>query len=142
LTEALKRNFRPEFINRLDSVIVFRSLNKEDIRKIVQLELDKVNDRLEESNIHLRATDAALEFLSEEGYNPEMGARPLRRVIQHRIEDKLSDALLAKEFDEGQNILIDVEKVQEDGAEVKKIVFKHDTQADEEETPDLAAVGL
>jgi ATP-dependent Clp protease ATP-binding subunit ClpC len=71
-----------------------------------------------------------------------MGARPLRRVIQHRIEDKLSDALLAKEFDEGQNILIDVEKVQEDGAEVKKIVFKHDTQADEEETPDLAAVGL
>lgn len=142
LTEALKRSFRPEFINRLDSVIVFRSLNKEDIRKIVQLELDKVNDRLEESDIHLRATDAALEFLSEEGYNPEMGARPLRRVIQHRIEDKLSDALLAKEFDEGQNILIDIEEVQEDGAEVKKIVFKHDTQADEEETPDLAAVGL
>ena len=142
LTEALKRNFRPEFINRLDSVIVFRSLNKEDIRKIVQLELDKVNDRLEESNIHLRATDEALEFLAEEGYNPEMGARPLRRVIQHRIEDKLSDALLAKEFDEGQNILIDVEVAQEDGAEVKKIVFKHDNQANEEEAPDLAAVGM
>jgi len=142
LTEALKRTFRPEFINRLDSVIFFRSLNKQDIRKIVQLELAKVNDRLEESNIHLRATDEALEFLAEEGYNPEMGARPLRRVIQHRIEDKLSDALLAKEFDEGQNILIDVEEVQEDGAEVKKIIFKQDTQADQEETPDLAAVGM
>ncbi len=142
LTDALKRSFRPEFINRLDSVIVFRSLNKEDIREIVQLELEKVNDRLEESNIHLRATDEALAYLAEEGYNPEMGARPLRRVIQHKIEDKLSDALLAKEFEEGQNILIDLEVTQEDGAEVKKIVFKHDTQADQEETPDLAAVGM
>jgi len=142
LTEALKRNFRPEFINRLDSVIVFRSLNKEDIRKIVQLELNKVNDRLEESDIRLRATEAALEFFADEGYNPEMGARPLRRVIQHRVEDKLSDALLSKKFEEGQNILIDVEEVQEDGAEVKKIVFKHDTQTDEEEAPDLAAVGM
>jgi len=142
LTDALKRSFRPEFINRLDSVIVFRSLNKEDIREIVQLELNKVNDRLEESNIHLRATDEALAYLAEEGYNPEMGARPLRRVIQHKIEDKLSDALLAKEFEEGQNILIDLEVTQEDGAEVKKIVFKHDTQADQEETPDLAAVGM
>ncbi|MDF1520431.1 MAG: ATP-dependent Clp protease ATP-binding subunit [Brevefilum sp.] len=142
LTDALKRSFRPEFINRLDSVIVFRSLNKEDIREIVQLELNKVNDRLEESNIHLRATDEALAYLAEEGYNPEMGARPLRRVIQHKIEDKLSDALLAKEFDEGQNILIDLEVTQEDGAEVKKIVFKHDAQADQEETPDLAAVGM
>ena len=142
LTDALKRSFRPEFINRLDSVIVFRSLNKEDIRKIVQLELDKVNDRLEESNIHLHATDEALDYLAEEGYNPEMGARPLRRVIQHKIEDKLSDALLAKEFEEGQNILIDIEVTQEDGAEVTKIVFKHDTRADQEETPDLAAVGM
>ncbi|MDW7754229.1 MAG: ATP-dependent Clp protease ATP-binding subunit [Brevefilum sp.] len=142
LTDALKRSFRPEFINRLDSVIVFRSLNKEDIREIVQLELNKVNDRLEESNIHLRATDEALAYLAEEGYNPEMGARPLRRVIQHKIEDKLSDALLAKEFEEGQNILIDLEVTQEDGAEVKKIVFKHDAQADQEETPDLAAVGM
>ncbi|KUK95575.1 MAG: Putative ATP-dependent Clp protease ATP-binding subunit ClpC [Anaerolineaceae bacterium 46_22] len=123
-------------------MIVFRSLNKEDIREIVQLELNKVNDRLEESNIHLRATDEALAYLAEEGYNPEMGARPLRRVIQHKIEDKLSDALLAKEFEEGQNILIDLEIAQEDGAEVKKIVFKHDTQADQEETPDLAAVGM
>ncbi|MDY6846543.1 MAG: ATP-dependent Clp protease ATP-binding subunit [Chloroflexota bacterium] len=142
LTDALKRSFRPEFINRLDSVIVFRSLNKEDIRKIVQLELDKVNHRLEESDIHLRATEEALDYLAEEGYNPEMGARPLRRVIQHKIEDKLSDALLAKEFEEGQNILIDVEITQEDGAEVKKTVFKRDIRADQEETPDLAAVGM
>jgi ATP-dependent Clp protease ATP-binding subunit ClpC len=142
LTEALKRSFRPEFINRLDSVIVFRSLNKEDIRKIVQLELDKVNNRLEESNIHLRATDEAIDYLAAEGYNPEMGARPLRRVIQHKIEDKLSDALLSKEFDEGQNILIDVDVAEEDGAKVSKIVFKHDSHSNQEEAPDLAAVGM
>jgi ATP-dependent Clp protease ATP-binding subunit ClpC len=142
LTDALKRTFKPEFINRLDGVIVFRSLNQEDIRKIVQLELDKVNERLEESEIHLRATDEALAYLSEEGYNPEMGARPLRRVIQQKIEDRLSDALLAKEFEEGKTILIDVETTQEDGAEVKKVVFKNDTKDDRKEEPDLAAVGM
>ncbi|MFN2303650.1 MAG: ATP-dependent Clp protease ATP-binding subunit [Anaerolineales bacterium] len=142
LMEALKRSFRPEFINRLDAVTVFRSLNKEDISKIVQLELNKVNDRLEENNIHLRATDSALAFLAQEGYNSDMGARPLRRVIQHMVEDRLSDALLAKTFEDGQNVLIDIETVEEDGAEVKKIVLKHDNEVDHEEEPDLAAVGL
>jgi len=142
LTEALKRTFRPEFINRLDGVIVFRSLSREDIRKIVQLELDKVNDRLEENQIKIRATDAALEFLSEEGYNPEMGARPLRRVIQNQIEDRLSDALLAKEFEEGQGILIDVETIEEDGVEVKKILLKHSQEGEQTEEPDFEAVGL
>ncbi len=142
LMDALKRTFKPEFINRLDGVIVFRSLNQEDIRKIVQLELDKVNARLVENNIRLRATEEALELISEEGYNPEMGARPLRRVIQQKIEDRLSDALLAKEFDEGQQILVDVETVEEDGAEVKKIVLKHDKQGDQKEEPDLAAIGM
>ncbi len=142
LMDALKRSFRPEFINRLDGVIVFRSLNKEDIQKIVQLELNKVNERLEENQIQMHATEEALEFLAEEGYNPEMGARPLRRVIQHMIEDRLSDALLAKEFDEGQRILIDLETVEEDGAQVKRIVLKHDAERDQKEEPDLAAVGL
>jgi ATP-dependent Clp protease ATP-binding subunit ClpC len=139
LTEALKRTFRPEFINRLDSVIVFRSLTKEDIFKIVQLELDKVNARL--VDIHLRASEAALEFISEEGYNPEMGARPLRRVIQQQVEDKLSDALLAKKFEDGENILVDIETTMEDGTEVKKVVLKHDSEGDQQEEPDLAAVG-
>jgi len=142
LTDALKRNFRPEFINRLDSVIVFRSLSKEDIRKIVQLELDKVSARLEDNEISLRATDEALELLAEEGYNPEMGARPLRRVIQRKIEDRLSDALLSKEFEDGQHVLVDIETTMEDGTEVKKIVLMHDPEGDQEEEPDLAAVGL
>jgi ATP-dependent Clp protease ATP-binding subunit ClpC len=142
LTDALKRTFRPEFINRLDSVIIFRSLNKEDIHKIVKLELDKVNARLVDNNIHLRATEAALDLIAEEGYNPEMGARPLRRVIQQNVEDRLSDALLASEFEDGDNILVDVETKLVDGADVKTVVLNHDTEADQQKEPDLAAMEL
>ncbi len=108
LLDSLKRVFRPEFINRLDSVIVFRSLNKEDIQQIVQLELDKVAKRLEEHEINLTATPAALEMLAELGYDPDMGARPLRRVIQQKVEDRLSDALLSGEFEDGDAILVDL----------------------------------
>ncbi len=107
LTESLRRVFRPEFINRVDSVIVFRSLNREDIRKIVRLELDKVSARLHDHNLVLQATDAALDQLAEEGYDPEFGARPLRRVIQSKVEDRLSDALLSGEFADGDTIQID-----------------------------------
>jgi ATP-dependent Clp protease ATP-binding subunit ClpC len=108
LTESLRRVFRPEFINRLDSVIVFRSLNKEDIQKIVDLELKKVAVRLEEHEIVLTATPAALELLADQGYDPEMGARPLRRVIQQKVEDPLSDGLLSGQFEDGDTILVDV----------------------------------
>jgi ATP-dependent Clp protease ATP-binding subunit ClpC len=109
LMESLRRVFRPEFINRLDSVIVFRSLNKDDIKKIVQLELDKVAHRLEEHTIVLKADPAALEKLAELGFDPEMGARPLRRVIQQKVEDPLSDALLAGEFHDKDTILVELQ---------------------------------
>jgi len=109
LTESLRRVFRPEFINRVDSVIVFRSLNKEDIEKIVNLELNKVAQRLEEHAIILRASPDALGKLSELGYDPEFGARPLRRVIQQKVEDPLSDALLSGEFEDGDTILVELE---------------------------------
>ena len=109
LMDSLRRVFRPEFINRVDSVIVFRSLNKDDIKEIVELELNKVSQRLEEHAVVLRATPAALEKLAEMGYDPDMGARPLRRVIQQKVEDRLSDALLAGEFEDCALILVDVE---------------------------------
>jgi ATP-dependent Clp protease ATP-binding subunit ClpC len=109
LLDSLRRVFRPEFINRLDSVIVFRSLNKEDIKKIVQLELDKVALRLEEHSVTLVPSPAALEKLAELGFDPEMGARPLRRIIQQKIEDSLSDKMLAGEFEDGDTILVDLE---------------------------------
>lgn len=108
LNESLKRSFRPEFINRLDGVVIFRSLNKEDIEKIVALELDKVAVRLKDHNLTLTATPAALSALSVEGYDAEFGARPLRRVIQQRVEDPLSDRLLSGEFTDGDMIDVDV----------------------------------
>ena len=109
LMEALKKTFRPEFINRMDSVIVFHALNRDHIRQIVTIELDKVAERLKDRQITLSITDAALEKLAEKGYDPEMGARPLRRVIQVEIEDQLSDDLLAKKIKNGEHIWIDVD---------------------------------
>lgn len=108
LLESLKRVFRPEFINRLDNVIVFRALAREHIRQIVTLEIAKVAERLVENEITLKASDAALDKLSEEGYDPDMGARPLRRVIQQKVEDPLSDALLSNDFGNGDVIVIDL----------------------------------
>ena len=108
LLDSLKRVFRPEFINRVDSVIVFRALSIESIKEIVELELNKVSQRLEEHAIVINTTPAALEMLAEMGYDPEMGARPLKRVIQQNIEDTLSDSLLAGEFEDGDMIMVDV----------------------------------
>ena len=113
LIEALKRVFRPEFINRLDSVIVFRALSRSDIQQIVTLELDKVAERLKDNNIALTASPAAVDQLAEEGYDPDMGARPLRRIIQQKIEDRLSDALLAGEFSEGDTVEVHINEGKE-----------------------------
>jgi len=109
LMVSLKKTFRPEFINRMDSVIVFHALNREHIRKIATIELEKVADRLKDRQIVLSITDPALDKLAEKGYDPEMGARPLRRVIQIEIEDQLSDDLLAKNIKDGDHIWIDID---------------------------------
>ena len=108
LLDSLKRVFRPEFINRVDTVIVFRALSRENIKEIVRLELDKVSLRIEEHAIVINTTPAALEKMAEMGYDPEFGARPLKRVIQQNIEDSLSDAMLAGEFEDGDTIIVDV----------------------------------
>ena len=109
LMEALKKTFRPEFINRMDSVIVFHALNRDHIRQIATIELEKVAERLKDRQIVLSATDSALEKLAEKGYDQEMGARPLRRVIQVEIEDRLSDDLLANKIKDGDHIWVDVD---------------------------------
>ncbi|HLF73792.1 MAG TPA: AAA family ATPase, partial [Anaerolineales bacterium] len=108
LSESLKRAFRPEFINRLDSVVIFRSLNREDIQRIVSLELDKVAERLKEHNLTLTATPEALDSLADLGYDAEFGARPLRRIIQQKVEDPLSDKLLSGEFQNGDSIQVNL----------------------------------
>jgi ATP-dependent Clp protease ATP-binding subunit ClpC len=109
LTDALRKVFRPEFINRVDSVIVFHALSKEQIEQIVDLEVAKVAERLGSHHILLRLTDQARLLLADLGYDPEMGARPLKRVIQNHIEDRLSDALLAGEFKDGDTIVIEAD---------------------------------
>jgi ATP-dependent Clp protease ATP-binding subunit ClpC len=107
--DQLKKTFRPEFLNRIDAVVVFRSLTQEQIREIVELMLTRVRERLDEHEITLDATDEAKELLAEEGYDRHFGARPLRRVIQNVIEDPLSEAILAGEFEAGDTVVVDVE---------------------------------
>lgn len=124
LTEALKKEFRPEFINRVDSIIVFHALTMEQIKAIVDLELAKVALRLEDHNLKLRASEEAREMLAELGYDPEMGARPLKRVIQAKVEDVLSDALLTGEFRNGDTVLIDTSD--------DEIILTHGTPEQEE----------
>ena len=133
LNESLKRAFRPEFINRLDAVVIFRSLNKEDIQRIVSLELDKVAERLKEHNLILTATPAALAALADQGYDVEFGARPLRRVIQQRVEDPLSDRVLGGEFQNGDTVLVSLNS---DG----EIVLERDGEKEPEEEPAAPAV--
>jgi ATP-dependent Clp protease ATP-binding subunit ClpC len=106
LLEEMRRTFRPEFLNRVDAVIVFRALEMADITQIVELELAKVAQRLEEHHITLQASPEARKHLAEEGYNPEMGARPLRRVIQSEVEDRLSEALLSGQVRDGDAVTI------------------------------------
>ena len=110
LLDQLKKTFRPEFLNRVDEVMVFKSLNKEEIKQIVDLELDKLRKRLDEHQLKLEATDEAKTFLAEKGYDPKFGARPLRRVIQRLVEDPLSEGLLIGEFKPGDTVLADLEE--------------------------------
>jgi len=109
LQKEVERHFRPEFLNRVDDTIVFRPLSKEDLQTIVEYELAKVFKRLTEHGFKLELTDQAKEFLIEKGYNPEFGARPLRRAIEHYIEDPLSEAVLAGQFKGKNFIKIDIQ---------------------------------
>ncbi|NLE46261.1 MAG: ATP-dependent Clp protease ATP-binding subunit [Chloroflexi bacterium] len=109
LLDELKRTFRPEFINRVDNVVVFHALNREEIAQIVELELNKVRERLAEHHLQLDVTEEALELLAREGYSEEYGARHLRRVIQTSVEDSLSDGVLSHKFDAGSTVIIDVD---------------------------------
>jgi ATP-dependent Clp protease ATP-binding subunit ClpC len=105
--EELKRSFRPEFLNRIDEVIVFHSLSQEDVKRIVDLMTKRVREQLKSKDLEIELTDAAKTLLAEKGYDPALGARPLRREIQRLVEDPLSEKLLWKEFRAGQTIIVD-----------------------------------
>ncbi len=109
VTSELGQHFRPELLNRIDEVIVFHSLTGREIREIVDLMLARVNERLGERGIALEATAEAKDLLAERGYDPQFGARPLRRVIQKLVENPISAGILRGEFAEGDTVLLDVE---------------------------------
>jgi len=108
LTKEIDRHFRPEFLNRLDSQVVFKALTREDLTTVVEYELNKVFKRLIEHGLKLEVSNASKEFLIDKGYNPEFGARPLRRAIERYIEDPLSEGLLKGDFKRTDVIKIDV----------------------------------
>ncbi|MCC6313068.1 MAG: ATP-dependent Clp protease ATP-binding subunit [Thermomicrobiales bacterium] len=110
VTGQLKQTFRPEFLNRIDAVIVFHSLAKEQIRSIVNLELNRVQQQLEEQEVRLEVTEEAKDLLGERGYDHTYGARPLRRIIQNLIEDPLAEGILNGRFLPGATIKVDVEE--------------------------------
>ncbi|MFC2015824.1 ATP-dependent Clp protease ATP-binding subunit [Chloroflexota bacterium] len=105
----LKRIFRPEFMNRIDGVVVFHALSQGDIKEIVDLEVEKVRGRLLEHGLGLHLADSAREYLATEGYDENLGARPLKRVIQTSVEDALSEGLLAGRFSEGDLVIVDMQ---------------------------------
>jgi len=110
VTNVLRNHFRPEFLNRVDEIILFHPLSKEDIRQIVELQIRQVQKRLDERKIKLTLTDRAKDLLAEEGYDPTYGARPLKRVIQRRIVDPLAMQILSKGIEENSEVIIDVDE--------------------------------
>lgn len=131
VTDQLRRLFRPEFLNRVDASIIFRSLSRAEIKQIVDLELNKVRERLLEHAITLEVSEAGLDWLASNGYDPEFGARPLRRLIQNEIEDTLSDGILSGQFNLASIVRAEVD---DDGTLQLKNV-EDDEIADELEAP-------
>ncbi|HLF70376.1 MAG TPA: ATP-dependent Clp protease ATP-binding subunit [Actinomycetota bacterium] len=138
----LKAHFRPEFLNRIDEVIVFRELSRENVREIVDKMFRRVRDQLQSQDVGIELTDAAKDVLAEEGYDPSLGARPLRRAIQRLVEDPLSEKILWKEFPAGCTILVDVHEDPEHEGK-RKIFFTTSggTPAPPPPQPELAGTG-
>ncbi|HLF28482.1 MAG TPA: AAA family ATPase [Anaerolineae bacterium] len=108
IEDELKRAFRPEFLNRVDEIIIFKPLSLEDVEQIVDLQMNEIRSRLRDQGLFIELTDAARQWLAKEGYDPQFGARPLRRTLQRRVESPLSIALLKGEFKIGDTVQVDV----------------------------------
>lgn len=122
--ELLKATIRPEFLNRIDEIVMFKPLTKKDLRKIVQIQLDHLSELLKEKDISLFVTTDAFDWISEAGYDPQFGARPVKRVIQKQVLNELSKSILSGKVDTTANVVMDVF----DG----KIVFRKPISAEEE----------
>ncbi|WP_298920445.1 ATP-dependent chaperone ClpB [uncultured Nostoc sp.] len=107
--EAMRNSFRPEFLNRIDEIIIFHGLDKKELRQIVLLQVERLRQRLSDRKISLKLSDVALDFLAEVGYDPVYGARPLKRAIQRELETQIAKAILRGEFNDGNTIFVDVQ---------------------------------
>ena len=108
VNEGLKRTFRPEFLNRIDEIIIFHNLTKEHVKQIVDLQMAEIEERLEDQGLSVELTDAARNWLAEEGYDPQFGARPLRRTLQKHVESPLSKQVLGGQFHAGDVVVVNV----------------------------------
>ncbi len=117
--EQMREHFRPEFLNRIDEIVVFEALDKEQLAEIAELQLERLRARLAERKLSLELTDAAKEVLAEAGWDPTYGARPLKRALQRLVENPLAQRLLEGEFAEGETIRVD--------AQNGELVFEHAT---------------
>ena len=136
--DALKTHFRPEFLNRIDDIIVFHELAKTEIIQMVDLMTRRLETQLQSQGLGLELTTAAKAHLADKGYDPTMGARPLRRAIQHLVEDPLSEHILTKYFHAGQIIVVDVEPDPDGRPDDKKVTFRAVEALLPPPTPDLA----
>ncbi len=105
----LKNHFRPEFLNRVDDIIMFHSLGREQLKRIVELQLADVGERLAKKELHLEVSDAVKAKLADKGYDPVYGARPLKRVIQKNVADKIARAVLGGLFSKGDTVRVTLE---------------------------------
>ena len=110
----MKKSFAPEFLNRIDDVVVFNPLEKEDINKIIDIELNKLLLRIKDLGYTLKLSKAAKDYIAEKGFDKQYGARPLKRAIQKYIEDALAEEIVASHVEEGDQIIIDLDKKTEE----------------------------
>jgi len=110
IEDEMRRHFKPEFINRIDAAIIFKPLNLEHMKKIVELQLKRLEERIKEQKRNIVFTEAAKEYLANRGYLPAMGARPLRRIIENEVESILADKIISGEFAEGETLTIDADE--------------------------------
>ena len=110
IEKELKKTFAPEFLNRIDEIITFNSLTKEDIFKIIDIELDKLIGRIRTMEFDLELTEGSKEYISEKGYDPEYGARPLKRAIQKYIEDPITEEIIKSNPKKGTKMILDYDK--------------------------------
>ena len=130
LNKAIRNQFRPEFLNRIDSIVIFKSLSKPELAHIAKLLITKVVKKLKAKNIELKFTEEALRYLVQKGYTADYGARPLRRVIEQEIEDKLADEILSGKLPEGAKVTVDADV---DAGKLKFRIYQPRTNAEEVE---------